>query len=94
MSEAAAVATVEKKIREIVLSHVPVIAGLDLGSREDLYRAGMTSHATVTVMLALEEAFGVEFPEEMLRRSTFSSFAAMEQAVSGLLAEQPGRGDI
>ena len=51
----------------------------------DLYRAGMTSHATVNVMLALEGEFGVEFPDSMLKRSVFESISAMRAAVEGLL---------
>lgn len=33
-----------------------------LGDDSDLHAAGLTSHATVSLMLALEEAFDVEFP--------------------------------
>ena len=29
------------------------------------YRAGMTSHASVNVMLGLEDEFDIEFPEEL-----------------------------
>ncbi len=29
----------------------------------DLYQAGMTSHASVNVMLALEDNFDIEFPD-------------------------------
>lgn len=47
----------------------------------DLYDAGLTSLATVTLMLALEDALGVEFPESMLSRRTFSS---IESIRSGL----------
>ena len=37
----------------------------------------MTSHASVNVMLALEDAFDVEFPDEMLKRSVFESVASI-----------------
>ena len=37
----------------------------------------MTSHASVNVMLALEDAFDIEFPESMLKKSTFESIAAI-----------------
>ena len=39
-----------------------------LAEDADLYAAGLTSHATVNLMIALEDHFGVEFPERMLRR--------------------------
>jgi len=48
---------------------------------EDLYAAGLTSHATVNVMLALEDELGLEFPEHLLRRSTFQSIDAIAAAV-------------
>ena len=34
-----------------------------ISDREDLFDAGMTSHATVNVLLAIEEQYGVEFPD-------------------------------
>jgi acyl carrier protein len=62
---------------------------LDIGQlddRADLYRAGMSSHATVSVMLALEDTFDIEFPTQMLNRATFESVEAIGEAVSALLA--------
>jgi acyl carrier protein len=56
----------------------------------DLYRAGMTSHASVNVMLALEDTFDVEFPDAMLRKSTFESIAAIDEALATLGATQEG----
>jgi acyl carrier protein len=55
-----------------------------LAESTDLYASGMSSYATVGVMLALEEAFGVEFPDELLRRETFSSIARIKAAVTEL----------
>lgn len=50
----------------------------------DLYQAGMTSHASVNVMLALEGAFDIEFPDHMLKRSVFASIASIREALSEL----------
>lgn len=61
-------------------------ATLDVGS--DLYEAGMTSHASVNVMLGLEDAFDIEFPDRMLRRDVFESIAAIAAAVSELQSEE------
>lgn len=55
-----------------------------LGDHDDLYRAGLTSHASVNVMLALEDAFDIEFPDALLRKSTFESISAIREAVGGL----------
>ena len=50
----------------------------------DLYRAGMTSHASVNVMLGLEDEFDVEFPEERLTKATFTSIQSIIEAVEAI----------
>ena len=54
---------------------------------EDLFLAGMTSHASVTVMLELETRFDIEFPDDMLRKSTFESVSSIRSAVGELLMQ-------
>ena len=74
------------KIREIIAQHGRL--GVDVNSLDvdsDLYKAGLTSLATVGVMLALEEHFNVEFPESKLSRKTFESLAAIADAVAELV---------
>ena len=57
-----------------------------LADDADLYQAGMTSHASVNVMLALEGEFDVEFPDAMLKRSVFESVASIRAAIDELTA--------
>ena len=57
-----------------------------LDEQADLYQSGMTSHASVNVMLALEGTFDVEFPDHMLKRSVFASVASIRQALAELTA--------
>jgi acyl carrier protein len=73
------------EIRAIVREHgrLQVDVGT-LGDEADLYEAGMTSHASVNVMLALEGKFDVEFPDRMLKRSVFESVQAMRAAIEEL----------
>lgn len=61
------------------------VPAASLAPTDDLYVAGMSSHASVNVMLALEDAFDLEFPERMLRKSTFSSVGDICRAVQELL---------
>ena len=76
-------------VRTILRDHarLPVEAG-SLADDADLYAAGMTSHASVNVMLALEDHFDVEFPDEMLKPSVFATISAISAAVEQLRAEQ------
>jgi acyl carrier protein len=50
----------------------------------DLYKAGLTSHGSVTLMLAIEDAFDIEFPDELLTRDVFSSIGSIATAVASL----------
>ena len=75
----------EDTIRAVVGKHGKLALPIEqLGAEDDLYRAGMTSHASVNVMLALEAHFDVEFPDRMLRRSVFESISAIQAALTEL----------
>lgn len=68
--------------------HARLAVNIDgLADDASLYDAGMTSHASVNVMLALEDAFDVEFPDELLKRSVFESVASIEAALRSLDAQ-------
>ena len=79
-----------EEIRSIVAEHgrLSVDVG-ELAPDSDLYHAGMTSHASVNVMLALEDHFDIEFPDSMLKRSVFESISAIERALEELRSETP-----
>jgi acyl carrier protein len=57
-----------------------------LDADADLFRAGMTSHASVNVMLGLEDTFDVEFPDSMLKRGVFESVSSIRRALLELRA--------
>jgi acyl carrier protein len=76
-----------QKIRDVLAEHGRLAKDVaTLGDDDDLYQAGMTSHASVNLMLALEGAFDIEFPDAMLRRSVFESVSAIRAAVDELTA--------
>jgi acyl carrier protein len=78
------------EIRHIIADHGRLSIDADqLAPDADLYHAGMTSHASVNVMLALEDHFDVEFPDRMLKRSVFESIGSIEAALVELRAESP-----
>jgi acyl carrier protein len=72
-------------VRAIVKEHGRLAVDVEtLDDDASLYEAGMTSHASVNVMLALEDTFDVEFPDEMLKRSVFESVASIASALAQL----------
>lgn len=73
------------EIRRIIAENARLSVDISrLSDHDDLFRAGMTSHANVNVMLAIEDRYDVEFPPEMLVRATFASVAAVSQAITTL----------
>jgi acyl carrier protein len=78
--------TLSDGIRAILREHGRLavdVAALD--DHSNLYEAGLTSHASVNLMLALEERFDIEFPERMLRRGVFASIAAIHAGLKELI---------
>jgi acyl carrier protein len=73
------------EIRQIINDHARLPVDVSsISDDDDLYKAGMTSHASVNVMLALEDHFDIEFPDSMLNRSAFESISAIASAVGQL----------
>lgn len=76
----------KERIRTIVSNHARL--GLSLSQIKDstdLFQAGMTSYASVQLMMALEDAFSIEFPDRMLSREVFANVNAMARAVEEVL---------
>jgi acyl carrier protein len=76
-------------IRELLgkLGGLPV-AVTELADDSDLYAVGLSSFASVQLMLGLEEAFDIEFPDSLLNRKSFASIAAIEQTLNQILENQ------
>lgn len=75
----------EQTVRQVLAEHARLSGDAStIAADADLYSAGMTSHASVNVMLALEDELDVEFPDEMLNRETFATIASIVAAVDGL----------
>jgi acyl carrier protein len=73
-------------IREILREHGRLAQSVvTLSDQSDLFEAGLTSHASVNLMLALEDHFQIEFPERMLQRRTFGSIDAIRSCLEELL---------
>ncbi|MDX3928572.1 MAG: acyl carrier protein [Shinella sp.] len=74
------------KIRELLGKHGGLPVAVDqVKDDADLYTAGMSSFASVQIMLAIEEAFDIEFPDTLLNRKSFQSIDAIACTVEGLV---------
>jgi len=73
-------------IRGVVAQHGRLATDVShLADGDSLYTAGLSSHASVNVMMALEDEFDVEFPEHLLKRGTFESLHSLESALAEIL---------
>jgi len=74
-----------ERIRKTLATHGRMaVDPLSVGSDAGLYELGLTSHASVNVMVALEDEFGVEFPGDALMKSTFASIDRIAEVISSL----------
>ena len=77
---------IQDRIRDVLAAHGQMeVDPREVDDQADLYELGLTSLASVNVMLALEDAFDIEFPEEVVKKSTFASVRNIEQVVEGLV---------
>ena len=73
-------------IREILSKFGQLPVAVDtIADDADLYAAGLSSFASVQLMLGLEDGFDVEFPDSMLNRKSFASISAIEATVKTIL---------
>ena len=76
----------QDQIREVLAAHGRMaVDPREVDDQTDLYDLGLTSHASVDVMLALEDAFDIEFPDEVLKKTTFASVHNIAQVVESLV---------
>jgi acyl carrier protein len=78
---------VQNQVRAILREQRSVPVDVDtLATGADLYAAGLTSLASVDLMLALEQRFDLNFPDEALSRKTFSSIDSISAVIQRLLS--------
>jgi acyl carrier protein len=76
-------------IRELLKKHAGLQVDVDtLDAGADLYAAGLSSFASVQLMLAIEERFDVEFPDSMLNRKSFQSIDAITRTVTTITEDR------
>lgn len=75
-----------EQIRAILAEHGRLTTPVEtLEDTSDLYHSGLTSLATVGLMLALEDEFDIEFPDSALSRKTFTSIESIAEVIEELV---------
>lgn len=70
------------KIRDVIAGAAKLsVPARGIGDTDNLHALGLTSLTTVSLMLALEDAFDIEFPDSLLSAQTFGSVASIAAAL-------------
>lgn len=78
----------QSEIRNVVMGLDAFASGsISFGDEDDLFERGLDSFGSVQLMLALEDRFGIEFPDHLLSRRSFSSIRAIHETVSACFVE-------
>ncbi|KQP40918.1 acyl carrier protein [Methylobacterium sp. Leaf104] len=76
-------------IRQILASNEALAPIADqISDDESLFDRGLDSFGSVQLMLALEERFGIEFPDEFLSRKSFATIGAIRETVAAVIRPQ------
>ena len=79
------VAAIEVGIRRLLHENGKLTIDLrKLKDSDDLYDHGLSSLATVGLMVAIEAEFDIEIPDALLTRDNFRSVGALTRMVEGL----------
>lgn len=80
---------IAQDIRDILGTNEAFARRADQLSEDDsLFDLGLDSFGSVQLMLALEERFNVEFPDDLLNRKSFSTIRSISEAVSTLIRQE------
>lgn len=75
----------DEDVLRVVRSNLPGVRNAERVEVDtDLWSSGMDSLANIAVMVAVEDAFGIEFTDELLTREVFATVASIADAVRGL----------
>jgi len=78
----------EAAIREVLLAYGRLNRpAAEVGADADLFAIGLDSQAVVNIMLAIEEKFDFEFPEDKLNRAAFTTIRAIAEVVQSASAD-------
>lgn len=80
---------VVRSIREVLVRNGnPSVDPFGIEIDDNLFDLGMSSFQSVQLMMALEDCFDLQFPDDLIRKETFSSIRSMAEAVDFILGER------
>ena len=76
---------IENRVKQVIINYAELSDQAEsLKVDDDLFALGMSSRASVGVMLGLESEFDIEFPDSMLRKDVFMTIRAISAAIESI----------
>ncbi len=74
-----------ERVKQVIIEFSEIKSDLSkLSQHDNLFNLGMSSRASVSLMIGLESEFDIEFPDEMLRKEVFESIETIGKAIETL----------
>jgi acyl carrier protein len=81
------------QLETIVRTYLVLVPeGQDVPRETELSALGLDSMSALTLLLELEEKFGISFPDSLLNATTFRSATSLENVIQMLRKERDGHG--
>ena len=77
------------RFEETLRKHLPLARDVKIGADSVLADLGLDSMELVSLLLDMEDAFGVTIPDELLVSATFATAGSLWDAVSSLAGARP-----
>jgi acyl carrier protein len=78
----------QQSIRGLIAENSGVVLVDSISDTDDLFAAGLQSLDCVRILVAVEDEFDIELPNEIIERKLFCTVQNLSEAVTGLLGEQ------
>ncbi|MCX4661914.1 phosphopantetheine-binding protein [Streptomyces sp. SID4919] len=73
---------IPRRFQDIVRAYLPYAGAGELDASQELAALGLDSMGVVQLLAALEEGYGLEFPDDALDQETFSTVGSLWRMVS------------
>jgi acyl carrier protein len=84
----------DAQLETIVRTYLVLVPeGQDVPRETELSALGLDSMSALTLLLELEEKFGISFPDSLLNATTFRSASSLENVIQMLRKERDGHGN-
>ncbi|MEU8265846.1 phosphopantetheine-binding protein [Sphaerisporangium sp. NPDC049002] len=79
---------IPREFQNILRPHLPYAGSDDFSACDDLAGLGLDSMGVVQLLVALEDGYDIELPDDILDEETFATVGSLWRALSALVAAQ------